>query len=74
MTFLKWTMEPPPFPKPLAEVGTTPTTGAPVKVRPMKLDAKTGKLIELLFDRDMFKQAMANLKIDGIACDFVAWR
>ncbi|XP_065660211.1 protein mono-ADP-ribosyltransferase PARP3 isoform X2 [Hydra vulgaris] len=35
-----------------------------VKTRPCKLDKPTESLIKLIFDNDMFKEAMANMNID----------
>eukprot|EP00048_Salpingoeca_helianthica_P015051 m.224790 g.224790 ORF g.224790 m.224790 type:complete len:654 (+) comp16545_c0_seq1:57-2018(+) len=38
--------------------------GKAVKQKPLQLDDTTAKLVKLLFDHDMFKEAMSNLQID----------
>lgn len=42
----------------------TQVDGKVVKQSALKLDETTGKLVKLLFDHDMFKEAMSNLNID----------
>ncbi|XP_062503131.1 protein mono-ADP-ribosyltransferase PARP3-like isoform X2 [Corticium candelabrum] len=39
-------------------------TDAPKKVRPCKLDKQTQSLIKLIFDHDMFKEAMEKMELD----------
>ena len=40
------------------------TVAVPQKVRPCTLQDNTHKFIKLIFDTDMFKEAMSNFKID----------
>ena len=43
---------------------TTNDGGPPKKVLPCKLPEQTAKLVKLLFDHDMFREAMASMEID----------
>lgn len=45
-------------------MGAAAGSGKPKKVKACTLEAKTAKLVKLLFDHDMFREAMANMEID----------
>ncbi len=46
--------------------------GVPKKIRPSTLDSPTQSFVKLIFDKDMFKSAMAKFEIGRVASTIVS--